>query len=136
MLDVFIPIIASYCACVPRSGAAVKGTVLAQGDVSTVAGFGLANTHIATFVLFVRVTLLAAGVPLVFACVPTFPPTILIRAVTDDLTLCTGRVGGTVFGTRPVTRLCSLNWLSPGAGDVTTPTFFSSTGVPWSCAAV
>ena len=50
------------------------------------------NTHVPTFVLIARVTLLGAGVPLVSAGVPTFHPTIFIRTVAGDLTLGIGGV--------------------------------------------
>ena len=64
-----------------------------------------AYTDIATFELSVRVTLVGAGVPLVSAGVPTFPPTIFIRTVADDLTLGSGSIGGTVLGTLVITCL-------------------------------
>ena len=65
--------------------------MLGQGDGAAVADIPILNTHVTTFVL-VRVTLLGAGVPVVFACVATFPPTIFIRTVADDLTLTSGGV--------------------------------------------
>ena len=78
--------------------------MLAQGDVAAAAGVALLNTHVATFVLPIWVTLLGAGVP-VFAGVPTFHPTILIWTVADDLTLNIGGVGGTVLRTLAIARL-------------------------------
>ena len=65
--------------------------MLGQGDIAAVAVTGPVHTHVATFVL-VWVTLLGTGVPVVFACVATFPPTIFIRTVADDLTLTSGGV--------------------------------------------
>ena len=77
----------------------------AQGDIAAAAGPVLVHTHVATFVLVRWVTLLGAGVPLVSAGVPTFPPTIFIRTVADDLTLSTSSVGGTVLWTLAITCL-------------------------------
>ena len=79
--------------------------MFAQGDIAAVAGLFPAHTHIATFVLSVRVTLLGAGVPLVSAGVLTLHPVIFIRTVADDLTLSVGGVGRTVLGTLAVTCL-------------------------------
>ena len=55
--------------------------MLGQGDTAAAAGGCLGNTHIATFVLGVGVTLLGAGVPVVSAGVATFHPTIFIRTL-------------------------------------------------------
>ena len=79
-------IIIFVVAGVPRSGAAVGGTVPSHGDITAVAGVTLVKTQVTTFVL-VRLTLLGAGVPLVSACDPTFHPTIFIRTVAADLSL-------------------------------------------------
>ena len=98
-------IITSFCAGVPWLGAAVGGTVAAQGDVAAAAGVVLFNTDVATFVFKVRVTLLGAGVPLVSAGVSAFHPTIFIRTVAEDLTLCIGGTGGTVLWTLVITCL-------------------------------
>ena len=65
----------------------------------------LVYTHVATFKLIVRVTLLGAGVPVVSAGVATLQPTIFIRTVADGLTLGIGGVGGTVGRALVVTRL-------------------------------
>ena len=51
------------------------------------------NTHVPTFVLIARVTLLGTGVPLVSAGVPTFHPTFFIRTVAGDLTLDVSGIG-------------------------------------------
>ena len=55
--------------------------MLGQGDTAAAAGVCLPNTHIATFVLGVGVTLLGAGVPVVSAGVATFHPTVFIRTL-------------------------------------------------------
>ena len=89
---------------IPGLDAAVGGTVLAQGDVAAVAGVVLVHTHIAAFVLSVRVTLLGAGVP-VFTLAFTFHPTILGRTVADFLSLSVGGVGWTVLRTLVITCL-------------------------------
>ena len=47
------------CTLVPRSGAAVVGTVPGQGDIAAAAGPGVPHTHIAAFVLPFWNTLLA-----------------------------------------------------------------------------
>ena len=63
----------------------------------------LVNTHVATFELSVRVTLLGAGVPPP-AGVATFAPAIFSRTLADDLALSIGGVGGTVLWTFVITR--------------------------------
>ena len=78
--------------------------MLAQGDVAAAAGLVFVYTHVATFVLSVRVTLLGAGVP-VFTLAFTFHPTILGRTVADFLSLTIGCVSGTVLGTLAITCL-------------------------------
>ena len=75
-----------------------------MGNIAAAAGPVPSDTHVATFVLPIWVTLLGAGVP-VFAGVPTFHPTILIWTVADDLTLSIGSVGGTVLGALAIARL-------------------------------
>ena len=79
--------------------------MLGQGCIAAATGPPLVNTHVATFVVSVWVTLLGAGVPFVSAGVATFHPTIFIRTVADDLVLSTGGVRGTVLGTFVVTCL-------------------------------
>ena len=76
-----------------------------QGDIAAVAGVIIRYTHVPTFILSVRVTLLGAGVPLVSAGVTTFPPAIFIRTVAGSVTLGVDGVGGTSLGTIVVTRL-------------------------------
>ena len=77
----------------------------AQSDIATVAGVVLVYTHVATFVLSVRVTLVGAGVPLVSAGVATLQPTIFMRTVADDHILSIGGVGRAVLWTLVVTCL-------------------------------
>ena len=79
--------------------------MLGQGDVAAEAGAVLANTHIATFVLNVRVTLLGTGLPFVFANFATLHQSIFTWAVTDDVILSVGGVGGTVLWTCSITGL-------------------------------
>ena len=79
--------------------------MLGQGDTAAAAGGCLVNTHIATIVLGVGVTLLGAGVPVVSAGVATLQPTIFIRTVADGLTLGICGVGWTVGRALVVTRL-------------------------------
>ena len=116
--------------------------MLARGDIAAVAEVVIVHTHVATFVLSVRITLLGAGVPIVSTGVATLHPTIFIRtvAITDNLIVDICGVGRTVLRTLIVTCLCFWYWLASAAHWVSSITIAVNViicaGVPWVEAAV
>ena len=78
--------------------------MVVQCDIAAVTRSGLPYTLVATFVVN-SPTLLGTGVPIISAALATCHPIIFSRTVTDGVTMGVSGVGGTVFGTCPITWL-------------------------------